>query len=178
MNYLKLTFIGILFFISCISKSQVSVNINIGSPPQWGPIGYTEVRYYYLPDVEAYYDIQSSVFIYYGNGGWLHRSSLPLRYKNYDLYGGYKVVLTEYKGDTPYDNFKEHKMKYKKGYRGKEQKCIGEKPGKGNSKKDPQSKSAKQTNPDNSQKLKQDNSPSDNHGSAKQSHGNGKGKKK
>jgi hypothetical protein len=31
--------------------SQVSVNVNIGSPPLWGPSGYSNIDYYYLPDV-------------------------------------------------------------------------------------------------------------------------------
>ena len=42
--------------------------------------------------------------------------------------------MNDYRGNAPYGHFKEHKMKYAKGYRGKEQKNIGEKPGKGNSK--------------------------------------------
>ena len=171
--------LGIIFFISGSMKAQVSVNINIGSPPQWGPVGYTEVRYYYLPDVEAYYDIQSSVFIYYGNGVWLHEAHLPGRYRNYDLYGGYKVVMTDYRGDTPYTNFKEYKVKYKKGYRGPSQKTIGEKPGKGNSKKVSPDQTAKQdqkSSPKNEKKNEQ-SSPGENKGT-KQSHGGGKGKKK
>ncbi len=115
-------------------SAQVTVNVNIGSPPPWGPVGYTEVRYYYLPDVEAYYDIQTSLFIYYGGGVWLHRTYLPTQYRNYDLYYGYKVVLSDYRGTAPYNNFASHKVKYAKGYRGKEQKTIGVKPGKGNQK--------------------------------------------
>ncbi|MES2566799.1 MAG: hypothetical protein V4565_08030 [Bacteroidota bacterium] len=131
MRYLKIICFAISLIASNSIKSQVSVNVNIGAPPLWGPV-YTEERYYYLPDVEAYYDINSSMFIYFGNGGWLHRASLPSRYSNYDLYGGYKVVMTGYHGNTPYNDFKTHKVKYKKGYKGGPQKTIGNKPGKGN----------------------------------------------
>ncbi len=115
-------------------KAQVSVNVNIGSPPLWGPVGYTEVQYYYLPDVEAYYDVQTSMFIYYGGGVWIRRAYLPTRYRYYDLYSGYKVVLTDYRGNEPYIHFKNHKVKYYKGYKDGNQKTIGEKPGKGNNK--------------------------------------------
>jgi hypothetical protein len=45
-------------------------------------------------------------------------------------------VLNDYRGDRPYDNFKTHKVKYGKGYKGKPQKTIGQKPGKGNNKHD------------------------------------------
>ena len=171
MNYLKIIAIGIIMLFSNIIKAQVSVNINIGSPPEWGPIGYTEVRYYYLPDVEAYYDIQSSTFIYFGDGVWLHRAYLPTRYRNYDLYNGYKVVMVDYHGEAPYSHFKEHKMKYKKGYRGPAQKTIGEKPGKNksNSKKSSESQTKKQ---------KSSNTSSGEQKNGKQSSNRSKGKKK
>lgn len=114
-----------------VVQGQVSVNVSIGSPPPWGPVGYNQVRYYYLPDVQAYYDVQASRFIYYNEGAWIYRTSLPSRYRSYDLYHGYKVVLTDYHGNTPYTHFKEHKTKYAKGYKGQEQHNIGERPGNG-----------------------------------------------
>ena len=132
MKTLKLIVIGVVLFLANNLQAQVSVNINIGSPPKWGPVGYPEVRYYYLPDVEAYYDVQTSMFIYYGGKKWIHRKHLPTQYGNYDLYNGYKVVMSDYRGNTPYIHFKDYKIKYAKGYRGKEQKTIGMKPGKEN----------------------------------------------
>lgn len=133
MKTLKLIVIGMILFIASVVQAQVSVNINIGSQPRWGPAGYTEVRYYYLPDVEAYYDVHSSLFIYYHQGAWVQRTYLPSRYKSYDLYSGYKVVMTDHHDNAPYTHFKEYKKKYAKGYRGEPQKNIGEKPGNGNS---------------------------------------------
>jgi hypothetical protein len=132
MKTLKPLFIAVFVVLSYSLKAQVSVSINLGTPPQWGPVGYDEARYYYLPDVEAYYDVQSAMFIYYGNGHWNRRERLPSRYRNYDLYNGYKVVM-DYRGDSPYENFREHKMKYGRGYRGESQRTIGERPEKGNS---------------------------------------------
>ena len=133
MKTIKLIIIGIVLFLSGAVRAQVAVNVNIGSPPQWGPVGYTEVRYYYLPDVEAYYDIHTSMFIYFGGGAWIHRAYLPTRYSSYDLYNGYKVVMVDYHGNSPYNNHNKYKTKYKKGYRGAAQKTIGPKPGNGNS---------------------------------------------
>ena len=132
MKTLKLIFLGIVLFFASTLQAQVSVNVNIGSPPMWGPVGYSDVHYYYLPDVEAYYDVNASMFIYFEGGNWIHRSNLPGRYRNYDLYGGYKVVMNDYHGNRPYDNFREHKGKYRKGYRGPSQRSIGQRPGRGN----------------------------------------------
>jgi len=132
MRVLKLTVTGVMLFFASALQAQVSVSVNIGIPPQWGPAGYTEVRYYYLPDVEAYYDIHSSKFICFIGGKWIYRSYLPRQYRSYDLYGGYKVVISDYHGNTPYTYFNEHKAKYARGYKGQAQKNIGERPGDGN----------------------------------------------
>jgi len=131
MKTIRLICIGILIFLANIIQAQVSVSVNIGSPPPWGPYGYNGVRYYYLPDVEAYYDIQSSLFIYSEGGVWVHRGYLPARYRNYDLYGGYKVVMTDYRGNAPYTHFADYRSRYARGYHGKTQRNIGERPGKG-----------------------------------------------
>lgn len=106
-------------------QSQVSVNVNIGTPPAWGPVGYNNVRYYYIPDLEIYYDVQRSNYIYFTDNRWVRLNYLPSRYRNYDLYSGYKVVLQDYRGNFPYYHFKQHKIKYAKGYKGNPQKTIG-----------------------------------------------------
>jgi len=125
MKTLKLIAVGIILLVTSASHAQVSVNVNIGTPPPWGPVGYANIDYYYLPDVEAYYDIRLSQFIYFGNGRWIHSRYLPMRYRDYDLYNGYKVVLRDYHGRTPYIYYKDHRAKYYKGYKGGPQKTIG-----------------------------------------------------
>ncbi len=119
-------------FLAVTTQAQVSVNVNFGSPPAWGPVGYSNVQYYYLPDVQAYYDINASMFIYQSAGVWVHRTYLPSRYRNYNLYGGYKVVLNDYHGSRPYNNYREHSRMYGKGYHGQPQRNIGERPQNGN----------------------------------------------
>ena len=128
MKSLKLLFTALLVTFACCVKAQISASLILGPPPPWGPAGYTEARYYYLPDIQSYYDVQSTMFICNANGRWHRKASLPGRYRNYDLYNGYKVVMISYHGETPYENFRENKMKYKIGYRGEPQKTIGERP--------------------------------------------------
>ncbi|MDP4238094.1 MAG: hypothetical protein Q8904_01315 [Bacteroidota bacterium] len=126
MKVLKLIVFGIMLILACSLEAQLSVRLNIGTPPAWGPSGYDDVRYYYLPDIECYYDVQNSMFIYYSGNRWIHNRFLPGRYRNYDLYGGYKVPMNEYRGNAPYYHFREYRMRYAKGYRGREQRNIGE----------------------------------------------------
>lgn len=80
-----------------ISHAQihVSVGVNIGSQPAWGPVGYDHADYYYLPDIGAYYSIPTHQYVYYRNNNWVHTVYLPDRYRNYDLYHGYKVVIND-----------------------------------------------------------------------------------
>ncbi len=172
MKLLKLAFVGLLFFYGATTYAQVSVNVNIGSHPMWAPTGYSEVRYYYLPDVEAYYDVPSSMFIYFNGVNWIHRTSLPSRYRNYDLYHGYKVVMTDYHGSTPYRDFREYKVKYAKGYRGKPQKTYGERPHQ-------ESSNYKKQNMGNSNKnYKKSNGSGHENNEKNKEHGGSHGKKK
>jgi hypothetical protein len=127
MKTVKLLLIATILSFSHSLYSQVAVNVNIGTAPMWGPVGYTDVRYYYLPGVQAYYDINREMFIYYSNNAWVYRTHLPSKYRNYDLYNGYKVVMVDYRGDTPYQDYNKHKKRYSKTYRGPSQKSIGEK---------------------------------------------------
>jgi len=77
------------------AEAQVSVNINIGRQPVWGPVGYDYVDYYYLPDMDVYYDVPHGQFIYFEFGRWNFASTLPARYGRYDLYHSYKVVVNQ-----------------------------------------------------------------------------------
>lgn len=133
MKTIKLIIIGIILFFSGTIQSQVLLSVNIGLPPSWGPVGTSEARYYYLPNIEAYYDVHSSMFIYYEDGNWIRRTALPDRYKHFNLYKEYKVVIKDYNGDKPYSNFSEYRGKFGRGYKGEKQIMIGKRNGKDNS---------------------------------------------
>ena len=75
------------------AEAQVSFQLNLGSQPLWGPTGYDYVQYYYIPDIDAYYDVANQDYVYYDNGSWITSYSLPYRYANFDLYRAHKVVI-------------------------------------------------------------------------------------
>lgn len=105
--YLSLLFVGLGFFQT--SNAQVSVSINIGSQPLWGPVGYDYVRYYYLPEMDVYYDVSSRRYTYYHGNRWVTKSQLPSRYRHYDVYRTYKVVLNE---PSPWRYHSRHRSSY------------------------------------------------------------------
>ena len=77
------------------AQVKVNLNVNLGQQPVWGPTGYDHADYYYLPDIDCYYDVNRSQFIYNSGNRWVYASRLPAQYRNYDLYNSYKVVVNE-----------------------------------------------------------------------------------
>ncbi len=111
-----LVLIAALFITNSVD-AQISINLgfNFDRQPMWGPTGYDHVEYYYLPDIEVYYNVPQQRFFYYERGVWISGSSLPYRYRNYDFYNSYKVVVNE---RTPYRNHISYRDKYSS-YRGR-----------------------------------------------------------
>ena len=101
--------LGVMGWMPYQAQAQLSINVNIGSQPLWGPVGYDHVDYYYLPDIECYYHVPKRQFIYMDNARWIFSSSLPSRYRGYDLYNGYKVVVNS---RNPYRNFDRDRVAY------------------------------------------------------------------
>jgi hypothetical protein len=113
MRVVKFILIGVLFLFSNHGHCQLSINVNFGTPPVWAPVERVEVQYYYLPDIDCYYDVPSQKFIYFLNGKWFRSARLPYRYRNYNLRGGNVVYLTDYRGNSPYIYHSKHKEKYR-----------------------------------------------------------------
>ena len=56
----KIIFIILLCTFGLLSQksnAQISLKINIVSQPIWGPEGYDYVEYYYLPEIDVYYNV-------------------------------------------------------------------------------------------------------------------------
>src|SRR5436853_6526069 len=90
----KLFFLLILFFAAIAFEgcetTQPAVDDSAERnvfPPYWAPAyeNVTQVRYYYLPDLETYYDVWGNEFVYLDNGQWIFSSFLPPMYTSYDL---------------------------------------------------------------------------------------------
>ena len=113
-SFIKSAITLVLIFCFARSFAQVSVNVNIGLQPDWGPVGYDYVEYYYIPQYEVYYYVPKREFVYLEGDHWIFASALPARFGRVDLYSPYKVVINEPK---PYLHFKEHEVKYAK-YKG------------------------------------------------------------
>lgn len=87
--------VAIVVTAAYTSSAQVSLNVNIGMQPNWGPRGYDYVEYYYMPDIRTYYHVPSRRYVYYEGNSWVRSASLPRAYRGYNLYKGRKIVMNE-----------------------------------------------------------------------------------
>jgi len=93
---MKKLFLLLPFVIaSSMSHAQIGISINIGALPAWGPTGYDNAQFYYIPDADAYYDVAHRRFEYMQGGRWVSGAALPGQYRNLDLYHVHKVVINE-----------------------------------------------------------------------------------
>lgn len=93
---LSMTFLTALVFQQPTeAQVRVNLNLNMGPRPAWGIQGNYAGDYYYLPEIDCFYDIPRRQFVYYDGYGWINAYKLPNRYRGYDLYRGYKVIVNE-----------------------------------------------------------------------------------
>jgi hypothetical protein len=119
---MKVTKILLAAFL-CIAfgsaQAQVKTTVTL---PDWGVAGSDNATYYYIPATETYYDIRKGQYVYQEDGKWVRTASLPTAYKDYDLYSGYKVVLTDDK--EPFGDYDNMRVKYAKTFKGDPQKTY------------------------------------------------------
>jgi hypothetical protein len=113
----KILFAAIVFttIYSYNANAQVNVQCNVNFQPAWGPSGYDNAAYYYIPDIDAYYDVAAQDYVYMDNGNWVTSAYLPERYSNCDLYSVHKVVINE---PRPWLRYNTYRNEYG-GYRGR-----------------------------------------------------------
>ena len=96
-------------FQAASAQVRLGLNFNIGVQPLWGPVGYDRADYYYMPDIDVYYNVSNHQYIYMQGGRWAFSTTLPARYHDYDLYSGHKVVINE---SRPWLHAQSYRMKY------------------------------------------------------------------
>jgi hypothetical protein len=123
MKTIKNLLIALLFF-TISAKAQYTTNAEVTkeleSTMDNGELA--NVRYFYYPNLQAYFDRQTATYIYTRNGNdWLESDTLPSGLRGYSSANGNKVAITDYDGDTPFDNIKEDMQKYPANYSSKRQ---------------------------------------------------------
>ena len=89
------------------AQAQVRLNVNIGRPA-WGPAIPQGTQYYYIPEIDGYYDLYTQQYIVFRNGQWLPVAALS----GYDPYQFHPVVL-DYRGRQPWVYVGAHRDRYR-----------------------------------------------------------------
>lgn len=82
------------------SSPTILTPVDTQGPPPWAPAhGYRAKHHYrYYPDSRVYFDLERSVYFYYGGSGWQMSASLPSAF-DLDMRGYVDLDMDE---DRPY----------------------------------------------------------------------------
>ena len=96
-KFIAATLVGAFALLAApATHAQVGGSINIGIPA-WGPQVPYGTQYYYIPEIDGYYDLYTQQYIVYQDGYWV---PLPELY-GYDPYQFHPVVVG-YRGNQPW----------------------------------------------------------------------------
>jgi len=113
---------GLFLFVSYVSEAQTSglqsAQISTIVEDELPSIG---IRYYYYPNLDAYFDSHTNLYVYQENGQWVKSKELTSGYRGYSIFNGVRVGIDDYNGDTPYTMLKQHQEKFPKKYSAKRQ---------------------------------------------------------
>jgi len=100
MKKLKISAVLVMamYFVSMFTacepyKYSTAVPQNTYETPHWAPPVYSGIRYYYLPDLECYYDIYSREYIFLDHARWIYSREIPYMYRDFDLNNCFVVIV-------------------------------------------------------------------------------------
>lgn len=115
-NYITLI---VFFFLGQNLSAQISLDtVFVGKKKSVETTSETAVepvvntRYYYFPNLNAYFDSKKQVYLYKQNGNWITSGYIPSNYRGYCLRNDYHVPIDGYYGEQPYLQLDKHKKQY------------------------------------------------------------------
>ena len=100
-----------LFLSICSSYGQQSENSQTATP-LFNPKTNCQLRYYYYPNLEAYFDTFKKIYYYKLNGEWQTGEEIPEGYRGYSIYNKITAFITDYDDDYPCQFIEKHKKKF------------------------------------------------------------------
>lgn len=101
----------LILFITHTSTAQKSKKQE-EDMPLVDPISNCLLRYYYFPNIEAYFDTKKRIYYYKEDSEWVSAEEIPDGYRGYSLYNGVYVYITDYDDDLITQFIQIHKKKY------------------------------------------------------------------
>ncbi len=116
MKSLKITFFTIcLLAVTIVSAQKSAPTLKKQLPTVAGttdPSNNCQLRYYYYPNLEAYFDTKKNIYYYMQNGKWITAEEIPNGYKGYSLYKMCKTAVNDYDDEDPTQFINLHKKQF------------------------------------------------------------------
>ena len=106
--------VGLVFSAPTAAQAQVGVNVQIGAPT-WGPPVPQGTQYYYIPEIDGYYDIYNGVYLVFDGNQWVQLPYID----GYDPYYFHPVPVS-YVGPQPWlyiGSYRRYYPQYVTGFR-------------------------------------------------------------
>ncbi|RZJ71045.1 hypothetical protein [Flavobacterium sp.] len=109
MKIFKTLLLIVLFSISGVGLAQETpVKRILPADPETN----CQIRYYYYPNLEAYFDKAEELYIFRDKGEWKREKEIPSGYRGYGLYNKVSIAITDFDDDDITPFFNAHKKKY------------------------------------------------------------------
>lgn len=99
-----------------ISFNSAQAQIELDGVDVTSNYKYEEVRYYYYPNLQAYFDTKVGLYLYVENGEWVESERLAPTFRGYSLKNGQYVMIKDYTGEEPYTLLEQHKAQFPADY--------------------------------------------------------------
>ena len=113
MKTTLLIIIGIIFFPTQIVKGQdkeeAPIEIQIEKK---ATTAYVDVRYYYYPNMQAYFDTKRALYLIKQNGVWTTSETIDFTTRGYCVRNSAYEMLKDYTGDEPQQLLAIHQLKF------------------------------------------------------------------
>jgi hypothetical protein len=93
-------------FAAPSAHAQIGVNAQFGHPA-WGPAAPAGAQYYYVPEIDGYYDLAAQRYIVLRNGQWVPVATMP----GYNP-ASFHPVVVDYRGRQPWAQYRDHHARY------------------------------------------------------------------
>lgn len=70
------------------------------------------IRYFYYPNLEAYFDNQTQRYMFKDKGEWKSENKIPSGYRGYGLYNKANIAINDYDEDDIIQFLEVHRKKY------------------------------------------------------------------
>jgi hypothetical protein len=113
MKMLLIIALGILFFpkqtIKGQDKEEAPMEIVNKKKASYSSV---DVRYYYFPNMQAYFDTRRALYIIKYNGVWINSETIDFTSRGYSLKNSAYELLKDYTGEEPQQFLTVHQLQY------------------------------------------------------------------